>query len=100
MDTHFAGHDRTGAVLRHDESEMPDGRDHGVRPVDAALGDALTRVRVDIRENTKPFGFADVPQLREALALEVDIANQEARIEVVEVDGPYYATLPLLPVAE
>jgi len=51
---------------------------------------------VDIRYNSEPLPFANIPELREAERSDVNVANQAIGVEIVEIDRPHHTALALV----
>ena len=89
MNTDFACSDWTGTEVRHDKSEMPLSRDHGVRAIRAALRDRVAGVRMDVSNDSKHLRIAYIPELREPRGSNVNVANKAFGVEVVEIGCPH-----------
>lgn len=73
--------------MRRDHCDMPGNRHHSVFLVDRALPDTTPRMRVDVSEHLELALGTQVPELREALAVEDhDALIERVWIQIVVAD--------------
>lgn len=88
MDADFCWTDPVHSEVGQDQGDVSRLSDHRVVSVDHALVDSVAAMSVDIADDDQPLRVAKVPKPAKSATVDLYVAPEGLRVDVVEVNDP------------